>query len=172
VLSVEEAERAIAVQILGAEVATELLPPAQRRQMLRQRLSAAPHLVVIDNLESLADVEQLLPLLQRLANPTKFLLTTRQRMPDGGQVYHFPVPALGEADALALMRHEASIGNLPHVAGAADADLPHVAGAADADLRPLYAVLGGNPLALRLAVGLLHLRELSPLINDWQQAAS
>jgi len=161
VLSVEEAERAIAVQILGAEVATELLPPTERRQMLLQRLASAPHLVVIDNLESLSDVEDLLPLLQRLAKPTKFLLTSRQRTPGGGTVYHFPAPALNEADSLALIRHEAATGNLPHVAQASDAEL-----------RPLYAVLGGNPLALRLSVGQLHVRDLAQLVDDWRQATS
>ncbi|MBX3051723.1 MAG: helix-turn-helix domain-containing protein [Caldilineaceae bacterium] len=161
VLSVEAAERAIAVQLLGSAAATESLPPAQRRQMLVARLADAPTLVVIDNLESLANVADLLPLLQQLANPTKFLLTSRQRTPGGGTLYHLPMPALGEADALALMRHEATVGNLPHVAGASDDEL-----------RPLYAVIGGNPLALRLAVGQLHVRSVAQLIKDWQQAGS
>lgn len=158
VLSVEEAERSLAAQLLGAETASELLRPQDRRQMLQEHLSAAPHLLIIDNLESLADGEQLLPLLQRFAKPAKFLLTSRQRLP--GPLYHYPVPALEEADALALLRHAAETSNLPHVAAATDDQL-----------RPLFQIVGGNPLALHLAVGQLHLRELASLVADWQQAA-
>jgi len=161
VLSVDEAERELAVQLLGRETASELVSPQARQQMLLERLRAAPHLLVIDNLESLTDLEQLLPLLQRFANPAKILLTSRQRMPGGSAVYHCPLPGLEEAVALALIRYEASTGNLPHVSRATDAQL-----------RPLFQVIGGNPLALRLAVGQLHLRELTRLIDEWQQATA
>ncbi|MBX3051720.1 MAG: hypothetical protein KF753_09620 [Caldilineaceae bacterium] len=161
VLSVDEAERELAAQLLGRETASQLVSSQARQQMLLERLRTAPHLLVIDNLESLADLEQLLPLVQRFANPAKFLLTSRQRLPGASAIYHFSLPGLEEADALALIRYEAATGNLPHVAAANDAQL-----------RRLFQVVGGNPLALRLAVGQLHLRELTPLIDEWQQATS
>lgn len=157
VLAADEVEREMVVQLLGDETATELLRTEERRQLLLERLAQAPHLLVIDNLETVADAQMLSPLLQRFSASAKFLLTTRERLPTSA--YHFSLPPLEEADALELLRYEARHTNLPHVAAASDDQL-----------RPLYAVVGGNPLALRLALGQLHLRELDALAQEWQEA--
>ena len=61
--------------------------------------------------------------------------------------------------ALALVRQAGAQHN---VAG--------LAAASDADLRPLYAAVGGNPLALLLVVGQLHLSDLPTVLADLQEA--
>ncbi len=149
-------------------LAGQLLPPDARvapftsqraLDALHVLLGQTPHLVVIDNLETLADVEALLPTLRRLAGPSRFLLTSRKALPDERDVYHLAVPELGEADALALLRHEAESRNLQAVREASDADL-----------RPIYETVGGNPLALKLVVGQLYLLPLPQVVDNLRQA--
>jgi hypothetical protein len=132
---------------------------AQLLTVLRPRLKTTPHLIVIDNLETLVDVESLLPTLQDLANPTKFVLTSRKSYYSEPNLYHFPVPELSEPDALRLIRQEATVSNLPVLAASAD-DV----------LRPIYQTVGGNPLALRLVVGQIHIHTLESILHDLRSA--
>jgi hypothetical protein len=126
---------------------------------LRTLLKQVPHLLVIDNLETLVDLESLLPTLQDLANPSKFLLTSRQSLYDAPNIYHFKVPELSEAHALHLIRQEATLSNQPTLAAAADAAL-----------RPIYTTVGGNPLAMRLVVGQTHIYPLASILDHLQKA--
>jgi len=126
---------------------------------LRTRLKQTPHLIVIDNLETLNDVESLLPALQELANPSKFLLTSRYGLYNAPNIYHFPVPELSETHTLQLIRQEAAISNLPVLAAAPDHDL-----------RPIYTTVGGNPLALRLVIGQTHVYTLESILQHLYDA--
>ncbi len=138
--------------------ATNILP-GERLALLRERLRAAPHLIVIDNLETQVDVMGLLDTLRTMFAPTKFLLTTRHRLLTEADIYHFTLPPLGLADALALVRQEAKTRNLVEMAQASDQDL-----------HPIYATVGGNPLALRLVVGQNHVHSLDQILEDLRQA--
>ena len=161
-------EPALTADALIAALATQVLegtgipvPVATERALaaLEGRLREAPHLIVVDNLETVTDVETLLPTLARLAGPSKFLLTSREAFPGQVEIYHFPVPELAERDAIALMRAEARLRNLRHVAEASDTDL-----------RPLFDTVGGNPLALRLVTGQLHLLALPQVVENLRKA--
>lgn len=127
----------------------ELLP------LLKEHLQARAYLIVVDNLETLADVEALLETLRELANPTRFLLTTRYGLFAEPDVYHFRVPPLSEPTTLTLVRQEAKRRNLPDLVEASDADL-----------HPIYETVGGNPLALRLVVGQTHVHALGDVLDD------
>jgi hypothetical protein len=122
---------------------------------LQARLKQEAHLIVIDNLETLLDLETLLPTLRDLANPSKFLLTSRQSFYHQSGVYHFRLRQLSEADALRLIRYEASLSNLPHLEKADDNTL-----------RRIVEIVGGNPLALRLVVGQTHVHPLHVILDD------
>ena len=126
---------------------------------LQGRLKRTPHLIVIDNLETVTDLEILLPTLQALANPSKFVLTTRKSLYSEPNLYHFCVPELDADHALALIRQEARYGNLPALAESSDAEL-----------LPIYATVGGNPLALRLVVGQLHMDSPDAILDDLVEA--
>ena len=106
-------------------------------------------------------METLLPTLRQLANPTKFVLTTRQSLYAEADVHHFAVPELSAEHALQLVRQEARLRNLPNIA-AAD----------NAELRPIVKIVGGNPLALRLLVGQLHAHTLESVLDDLRAARS
>lgn len=126
---------------------------------LENRLKESPHLIVIDNLETLLDLEALLPTLRRLANPTKFLLTSRKSLYTEANVYHFTLPQLSERNVLQLIRAEAR-----------QRHLPHLVEASDEILKPIYTTVGGNPLAVRLIVGQSHIHHLSAVLDDLTQA--
>ncbi|MEZ4663565.1 MAG: NB-ARC domain-containing protein [Caldilineaceae bacterium] len=154
----------LATQLVAASMSDDsfMLPVianAETLARLNSILQAAPHLIVIDNLETLADLDALLPTLRRLANPTKFLLTSRASIYNETATYPFAIPELTEADALALVRHEATLRNQPDLAAASTAQL-----------QPIYAAVGGNPLALRLIVGQTHIHSLPSILDDLRLA--
>jgi hypothetical protein len=146
-------------QLLRAEIGTSALSMEQKRNMLQHRFRTYPHLVVIDNLETLQDIEALLGTLRSWINPTKFILTSRISRYYETDIYHLTVPELSEADALALIRTEATLRNNTALVAAQEGEL-----------RPIYVTVGGNPLALRLVVGQTHVHGLGRVLGDLQAA--
>lgn len=136
-------------------------PPERYELALRSRLKELPHVIVIDNLETVTDIETLLPTLQRLANPSKFVVTARENLYGLGNLYHFKVDELSPPYALHLIRDEA-----------ANCGLPVLAMSSDAELLPIVETVGGNPLALRLVVGQTHIYGLQSILYDLRQARS
>lgn len=155
--------------VLTATQLTEVLaqqlipgsPPDRQLSDLRIRLKELPHIVVIDNLETLLDVESLLPTLQMWANPTKFVLTSRESLFGIPNLYHAKVDELNLLHALQLIRQEAALRGLPVLATSSDVEL-----------RPIVDIVGGNPLALRLVVGQNHFYGLTSILYDLRQARS
>lgn len=127
--------------------------------MLQAHMGTTRHLVVVDNLETVSDLHVLLPALRRLANPSKILITSRESLAAEPSIYPLRVRPLDEPDALALVRHEAGARNLPQLAQADESAL-----------RPIYATVGGNPLALRLVVGQSSRHPLATVLDDLRMA--
>ena len=135
------------------------LPPAQKQAGLRARLKAQPYLVVVDNLETAADYRALVPDLQGLVHPTRFLLTSRHSLHEYPGVHNLRLDELSAGDSLALLRHEAG-----------ERGLAEVAAAPRETLWPVYEAAGGNPLALKLLVGQMHALSLPRVVADLRQA--
>ncbi|MBE2221161.1 MAG: hypothetical protein IAF02_06450 [Anaerolineae bacterium] len=115
-----------------------------------------PYLVVIDNLETIADVEMLLPALQPGAGKTRFLLTSRQTMRQYPFVRVVPVPVLSMADSRILIELEMSRLGMAIELG-------------QRDLNRLYNLVGGLPLALKLTAAQLQRRSLSEVLQQLQE---
>ncbi len=145
-------------QLLAAP-GTPAPPSHERQRQVRAVLKARPHLVVLDNLESVADVDALLDLLVALAAPSKFLITTRHSLHRVEGVFAYRTPELGLLDAMALIHWEAQTRNLPALAAAGEAELTAI-----------YAVTGGNPLALRLVAGQTHVHTLDDVLASLRDA--
>jgi len=126
---------------------------------LRQTLKNRPTLIVIDNLESEADTAYMLDALNDWAIPSKFLLTTRVRLPASSAAYSLILNELPLPDAANLIRAQAQSLNLTDLAQAPDALIGQI-----------YAVTGGNPLALKLVVGLTAVLPLSQILADLSAA--
>ena len=158
-LSADALIRALINQLLPTMPLTPSMTLAELQALLCAHLNQRPHLIVVDNLETLTDLETLIDTLRDLANPTKFLLTSRTSLFHETDVYHYPVPELTQAWTLSLVRQEAQTRNLP--------DLRH---ASDSDLQPLVETVGGNPLAIRLVVGQCHLYALDVILENLRAA--
>lgn len=157
---------ALTANSLIDELADQLLPDSPERYdrgravaMLRERLAHTPHLVAVDNLEAVASPDKIFALIRQLAGMSRFLLLSRHCYYGESEVYHFRLGELDEYDALTLVRHEAAQRNLPDLAQASDGDL-----------RPIIDTVGGNPLALRLIVGQVHIRPLPNVLADLSAA--
>ncbi len=150
---------ALVTQLMVGTAGIAPISPERATNALESRLRETPHLIVVDNLETVADVEGLLPALIRMAGPSKFLLTSREAFHEEAGIHHFSVPELSEPDALSMVRHEARLQILPHVSGASDDDL-----------RPIYSAVGGNPLALRLVTGQLQILPLNQVLENLREA--
>jgi len=99
----EVAEPALSLEALAEELCKQLMdealastPNSPRNvvMLLRGILKATPHLIVIDNLETVSDIESLVTALRDLASPTKFLRTSRESLFTQPDIYHYAVPEL------------------------------------------------------------------------------
>ena len=131
----------------------------EKMLILSSMFKQKSYLVVVDNLETVVDHEALLPLMRKLANPSKFLLTTRYSLYNHSDVYCHSLQELAEEDVLAFLRHEAEMRGMPALAKAPESQL-----------RRIYAVVGGNPLALKLVVGQVKVFPLSQVLGNLRAA--
>lgn len=132
---------------IQAKIAARLAPDVDLKEhpyIIAHLLGEFPYLVVIDNLDAALDPSGLIEHFVTVSNPSKFLLTSRARLPLQSLVFEFNVPQMSLAEATQLLAdHAAALGMLSRVG-----ELRQFAG-------EIYAVTGGNPLALKLVVGLL-----------------
>lgn len=158
-LSADALLRSLIAQLLPEVRLTDTLSTKEIQRILCTRLNQRPHLIIVDNLETVADVETLLHTLRDLASPTKFLLTSRASLFGEADVYHFAVPELTRSVTLSLVRQEARLRNLPDLLAASDDEL-----------QPIVETVGGNPLAIRLVVGQTHLHALDVILENLRAA--
>ncbi len=126
-----------------------------QEQRLRQTLAACPTLLVVDNLETAADLHALAEGLNRLARPSKVLLTTRHRLSSFDPVASITVRELLPTAAIAFLRHHSHERNIPALLGATEDDL----------LRIVH-VTDGNPLAIKLVAGQAQTLPLTRILDD------
>jgi hypothetical protein len=134
-------------------------PAYEQIDRIKAHLRQVPYLLILDNLETVPNLERLVPLLRRLVQPTKILLTSRVRLPDEGDIYDYAVPPLSQTEAHQLLRQEAQIRN---ISALAECDT-HTAGR-------IYAVVGGNPLALGIVAGQAGLYGVERVLYDLRHA--
>ena len=135
------------------------LSPTQKKVALIDRLNQGRYFIVIDNLETIEQYQTLVPSLQKLANPSKFLLTSRHSLRTYPDVFCLSLGELGQTHTLRLIRQEAGIKGLPNLAEASE----------DALIK-IYDVVGGNPLALKLVVGQLTVLSLPQVLTKLKNA--
>lgn len=162
-------EPALRAEVLVERLVRQLMPDfattaaSTEKQLteLQALLKELPHLIVVDNLETVVDVEELLPVLKKLADPSRFILTSRVMPATRMSIFQVKIPELSEEDSLELIRQEARWTNLSELAKAPAEEL-----------QPIYKAVGGNPLALRLIVGQNHTHSLQKILDDVKTASS
>lgn len=166
IIEQDKSKPALTLETLLESIATQLNRPdllerpfPEREVSIRALLKSQPYLIVVDNLETATDCRMLIPKLRELANPTRFLLTSRHSLIRYPCIFCLTLDELQEADSFALMRHEGQIRGSP----LAEAD--------EATLRQIYAVTGGNPLAIKLVVGQTRHLPLERVLTRLREAA-
>jgi hypothetical protein len=130
---------------------------AEKLLGMKDFLKSRPCLVVVDNLETVANSVSLVMQLTGLANPSKFLMTTRYSLRDVSGVYIVTLQQLPRKDALLMIRYEAKTRGLNELSDAGEDEL-----------EPIYAVTDGNPLAIKLIVGQIHSLSLSVVLSRFR----
>jgi transcriptional regulator with XRE-family HTH domain len=131
----------------------------EKLAILTSLLKQQTYLIVIDNLETVVDYEALLPLLRKVAKPSKFLLTSRHHLYAHSDVFCLSLKELNQADTIALLKHEAEVRGLSALVNA-----PRTA------LENIYEMVGGNPLALKLVIGQIGVLPLSQVLENLKEA--
>jgi hypothetical protein len=158
-LSVELLLKELWSQLLPGQVQPTPFTTDKAQLALAKYFQQSPALIVIDNLETMEDLLDLLPILQSFRNHARFILTSRHSIKSDYAVYTYSVPPLQETEALQLIRWEALQRNLPHAAQASDTELGSI-----------YTLIGGNPLALRLVTAQLQTYDLSMVLENLSMA--
>lgn len=118
--------------------------PDEQEKALQALFHDAPYLIIVDNLEAMADHQALVPRLRRMLSPSRAMLTSRRSLRNYPFVLVFPVPPLSPADSRALVHSELMrVGRRIELAE-------------EQELDELCALVGGLPLALKLIAGLLN----------------
>ncbi|MBT3321895.1 MAG: hypothetical protein HN392_06380 [Anaerolineae bacterium] len=107
-------------------------------QGLKTLTAEEEFLIIIDNLETVDDVDKLVPELLKLANPTKIIFTSRKSLD------HYP-------DLQTLRTPELSRKNSQLLVGGEMARAGNALTLSDESMDALYQITGGFPLALKLA---------------------
>ncbi len=135
-------------------IGNEGLDVQEKMEKLAVALRERPTLVVIDNLEKERHTQYVLGQSRQLVKPSKFLLTTRARPTVAAPAFFRSVEELAFNDAADLLRHHAqTIGSQA------------LAAADEVDYEAIYAVTGGNPLALKLVTGLAAVLPLRQILD-------
>lgn len=151
------------LDVVSAELLQKLIPEVtesllrdERHRRIHAVLSQSPHLVIIDNIETDADTGLLMQYLSDWANDcSRFLVTTRTRLTGQTAITSFNLNELSKADAAALVATQAR-----------ERSLHDFAADVDETIDDIYAVAGGNPLALKLIVNLVAFMSLSHVLKS------
>lgn len=146
------------IEKLGVQLEIPESNHVQKERQINQYLKEKSCLIVIDNLETVADYRTLLPKIKNLQNPTKFLLTSRIRLLQEPGVFSVSLVELNAGDSITLMRNEAE-----------QSGFTALSDATDKDLAKIYDIVGGNPLALKLIVGQLRIHSLSRVLKKFEK---
>ena len=115
------------------------------------------YLLVVDNLETVADYVELVPALARYCGECKILITTRESLREFPFVTVFQVPELSQTHASQLVQEEVKRrGGTPQIS--------------EPDLENLFRTVGGLPLALKLVAAQVQLNPLAEIINEFKKA--
>ncbi len=148
----------IARQLDHWEIPT--LPPQEKHVRLAQLLRKQHYLILVDNLESTANAQEIVARLRGFLNPSRALLTSRQK------VYHdFVLPLslreLDLEDTLFFLRRDLELrkGHPLHTAPREK-------------LVEVYQTTGGAPLALKLVVALTASFDVDAVLRQLQNAGN
>jgi len=159
-ISQPEREEAVSWQQVSQELAHQLNGCSTER--LHQFMKEEKRLIVLDNAET-AQLEEILPKLNAMLNPSRVLLTSRFQT-NVAYVGLVDIPPLDDKYARQLLQCEAKYKKVPALLQALKAN--------SAQLQQIYDLSCGAPLALHFIVGrILDDGALEPVLSALEQAS-
>lgn len=122
---------------------------------LRRRLATTRTLLVIDNLESRTEVATILQTVEPFIDRLKVVITSREVPEVQPRLTRYKLSEMDYDAVVALIHNHAQLVNCTLLADDSGALS-----------RPIFEVIGGNPLAIKLIVGLAAELELELLLDD------
>ncbi len=153
--TLEDVTARLADQLGISHLASKSMP--ERLEGLQAALNMEPTLVVVDNLESVAEHQLLIPALAKLGGKSRFLITTRQTLREFPYVFCMPLGELNAQDAFDLVSSETDRLGKP---GLVDQET----------FAQLYELVGGIPLAIKLVAAQVMIRPLDQILSGFRQA--
>lgn len=132
-------------------------PVTERLESIQAALNMDAYLIVIDNLETMEEYQELIPALAHCAEKSRFLITSRLTLRQFPYVQSIPLFELNLKAACELARKESKRRGY-------EVELSEEA------CKELYDLVGGIPLAIKLIASQLHLRTLDSILTGFRQA--
>ncbi len=133
-------------------------PLSERLEGLHFALGNKKTLTIIDNIETAEEIHALVPAMAKMAGASRFLITTRQTLRAYPYIHIITLSELTADGAYNLLSGEQIRRGRTVRASAKDFD-------------DLYQVVGGIPLAIKLAAAQLSLLPLHQIVNNLRQAS-
>lgn len=135
------------------------LPPNRKLEAVKNLLAERRVLVVMDNLETIAESKNLVTDVYPVLGQSKLLLTSRHRI-EHDRVFTLTLTGLPEDDGVTFLREEGKQRGIEAVVQASDSVLVEV-----------QQVTGGAPLAMKLVVGQISRLPLQKVLEALKKAA-
>jgi NB-ARC domain len=135
------------------------LPPAQRRAAVRTLLNTKRVLIVLDNLETIPNSEELVAAVFEILGQSKLLITSRHQVTDD-RVYNINLGGFSEDEGVTFLSEEGKERGIESVASAERSTLINI-----------HDVTGGAPLAMKLVVGQLSRQPMEVVFNTLKEAS-
>ncbi len=132
-------------------------PLEERLRGIQAATALQKYILVVDNLETIADYVELVPALARYCGQCKILITTRESLREFPFTTVFQVPELSQTHATQLVHEEVKRrGGTPRIS--------------EPDLEDLFRTVGGLPLALKLIAAQIQLNPIAEIIDEFKKA--
>jgi hypothetical protein len=135
------------------------MPLAQKRAAVKTLLNTERVLIVLDNLETIPNCEELVANVLEILGRSKLLITSRHQVTDD-RVYNIDLRGFSEDEGVTFLREEGEERGIESVASAARSSLTNI-----------HEVTGGAPLAMKLVVGQLSRQPMEVVLNTLKEAS-
>lgn len=136
------------------------MPIDQKKTAVAHLLSTTPILIVLDNLETVPNYDDLIQQLTEMLGQSKLLITSRHEI-SYDQAFVFKLHGFSEEDGVAFIKTEGRERNITAVA-----DAPFKT------LLEIHETTGGAPLAIKLVVGQLSRHPMAVVLDALRQVSA
>ncbi|MCB2179994.1 hypothetical protein KQH54_02610 [bacterium] len=145
------------VQKIAQKMFSNTLSAMDKLDQTKRALKKYPCLVILDGIPEEIELSQIVQAISPWANPSKFLLTSRNTGHNPEEYYTVQLHELEPEETIRLFNYQVDISGIRKFEPFTETDQQNI-----------YQTVGGNPLAIKLIVGLLEIFPLDFILKDMQ----